>query len=65
LNAVGSLKADKSKCVLIGDTDYDIEGAEKVGIDNVIVSWGYGEKDVENRAMYFVRSVGELIELLS
>ncbi len=65
LNAVDSLKADRSKCVLIGDTDYDIEGAEKVGIDNVVVSWGYGEKDVENRAMYFVRSVGELIELLS
>ncbi len=35
----------KDESVLVGDTKYDIEGANKVGIDSVGVSWGTGTKE--------------------
>lgn len=64
-NAIKTLNAKRDKCVLIGDTDFDVEGAEQAGIDNIIVSWGYGEKDIQKRAKYFASSIDELVELLS
>ncbi len=32
----------KDESILVGDTKYDIEGANKLGIDSVGVSWGTG-----------------------
>lgn len=34
---------DKSKCIMIGDTCYDIDGANAVGIDSAGVAYGYGD----------------------
>ena len=31
--------------ILVGDTKYDIEGANKVGIDSIGVTWGTGTKE--------------------
>ncbi|MBR2190904.1 MAG: HAD hydrolase-like protein [Eubacterium sp.] len=35
----------KEQSVLVGDTKYDMEGANKVGIDSVGVSWGTGTEE--------------------
>ncbi len=36
--------ADKSKAVMIGDRHYDVEGAQKVSINAVGVTFGYGTR---------------------
>ncbi|MBQ2576042.1 MAG: HAD hydrolase-like protein, partial [Lachnospiraceae bacterium] len=43
-------------CVMIGDTKFDIIGANEAGIDSVGVTYGYGTREelVENRATYLV-----------
>ena len=64
-HAIAELKADKKDVVLIGDTDYDIEGADIVGIDNVIVSWGFGQEGIERRTMKYVTSCDELFDYLN
>lgn len=43
--AMEKLKADKSECLMIGDTIFDVEGAEIVGIDCVLCLWGFGDFD--------------------
>ena len=52
--------------IMIGDTIYDIKGAQEKGIHNVAVNYGYGKtqdlKDV--RPNYFVEKVEELYEIL-
>ncbi len=35
----------KEESVLIGDTKFDVEGANQVGIDSIGVSWGTGTKE--------------------
>lgn len=35
----------KEQSVLVGDTHYDIEGANKIGIDSIGIGWGMGTKD--------------------
>ena len=35
----------KDESILVGDTRYDVEGANKIGIDSIGVSWGTGTKD--------------------
>ena len=33
--------AGPEECILVGDTKYDVEGAERCGIPCIGVSWGY------------------------
>ena len=39
--AMESLNAPADRCVLVGDTKYDVEGAAKIGIPCIGVRWGY------------------------
>ena len=39
--------ADKSKVVMIGDTEHDAMGAKQVGIDFIGVTWGFGFRNSE------------------
>lgn len=57
---------EKDKSVLIGDTHYDIEGANKVGIDSIGVNWGMGTKDemMDEGAIAVFDSHEELIDYL-
>lgn len=52
--------------IMVGDTKYDIIGANAHGIPAIGVSWGYGEvKEMEDAgAKAIVHSMGELLELL-
>lgn len=58
---------DKSQCLMIGDTCYDIDGARDNGIDVVAVSYGFEYRDVLEKAQpnAVVDSVDELLQLLS
>ena len=39
------LKADKKDVVMVGDTRFDLIGAEKMGLDAVGVTYGFGERE--------------------
>ena len=55
-----------SDTVLIGDTKYDVDGANKVGIPCIGVSWGYAAEGelLEHGAVCVVDTMEELYELL-
>lgn len=40
--AVSFFKANRSECVMVGDSEYDSEGAQQVGVDCIKVNWGFG-----------------------
>ncbi len=57
---------DKDKCLMIGDTLHDIEGARDCGIDAVAVTYGFGKRDElqNSHPIALVSSPKELSELL-
>jgi len=67
LDSVGITDKEKlDSCVMIGDTEYDAEGAREIGIDCIGVLWGYGSKEalVSKGAKFTVNTVAELRRLL-
>ncbi len=58
----GDKPADLSQVYMIGDRCFDVEGARKIGVESVGVTYGYGgmEELKEAKADYIVRSVEEL-----
>lgn len=40
-----SIDADKSQIVMVGDTAFDLEGAQKMGLDAIGVTYGFGSKE--------------------
>ena len=46
-NCVEFANADISQCVLIGDSVYDAQGAQEVGMDFIGVTYGFGFKNKE------------------
>ena len=44
--ALTLMKADKNETLYIGDSDVDAETAENAGLDYVLVSWGFRDRDV-------------------
>lgn len=68
LNALfDRINVDKSSCLMVGDTSFDINGANEVGIASVGVSFGFGDvEDMKNRgALTIVNSMEELTEILT
>lgn len=55
---------DLSTAVLVGDRKYDVDGAEKVGIDSIGVLYGYGSKEEFTYAVAVAQSVPELEKIL-
>lgn len=57
---------DSEKCIMVGDREHDVIGADKCGIKTVGVLFGYGSKEeLENvEAAYTVETVEELGKLL-
>ena len=58
--------AAKHKVFMIGDRSYDVDGAKRVGIESVGVTFGYGSMQelMDAHADYVVRSVEELKRFL-
>ncbi|MDO4647789.1 MAG: HAD-IA family hydrolase [Eubacteriales bacterium] len=59
-------KIPQESCVLIGDTIFDINGANEVGIPMIGVSWGYGNREevLAAGALGMVGTTEELLEML-
>ena len=62
----GNWPVEKTKVYMIGDRCYDVEGARKVGVECVGVTYGYGSMEElrEAKCDYIVRSVEELQKFL-
>lgn len=52
--------------VMVGDREYDIKGAQEVGVDSVGVLFGYGDYEELSKAGadYLARDIQELTEIL-
>lgn len=59
--------SDKEKCLMVGDTVFDILGAREIGIDSLGVTWGYGEvKEIESVfPTYIINRPNEIKDILS
>lgn len=57
---------DKSKCLMVGDTCFDIDGANKVGIDSIGVSFGFGNVDemTQHGALAIANTMEELTKII-
>lgn len=55
---------DVSRPIMVGDRNYDVEGAADNGIPTIYVTWGYGRPGEENGAIALASSPSELIPLL-
>lgn len=62
----GDEKVKKDQVYMIGDRSFDVEGAHRVGVESVGVTYGYGgmEELKEAKSDYIVRSVEELKDFL-
>ncbi|MCM1290087.1 MAG: HAD hydrolase-like protein [Corallococcus sp.] len=58
---------DKSRCIMIGDTRYDVDGAHENGIDAMAVTYGFGKVDELKAAKpeMVACSPAEIVKLLS
>ena len=54
------------RAVMAGDTEYDVTGAKKFGIETIGVSWGYGQKEamIKAGAVYMIDSPEEIYSLI-
>ncbi len=64
--AVETYGLEKSECIMIGDTAYDIRGAVDAGVDSIAVTYGYGNvKDMMDAGAKFkadtVKDIGEIL----
>lgn len=64
LNRFRMIGADLSNPVMVGDRDYDIEGAAAHGIPTIFVEWGYGSPSEQAGAIEVVQSAKQLLPLL-
>lgn len=60
------LNIDKKDTVYVGDSEVDIQTANNADIDQIIVEWGFRDKEVliQNGAKVLVKDVNELKESL-
>jgi len=51
---------------MVGDREYDVHGAKKLGISCIGVLYGYGSREEleEAGALYIVEKVGDILELV-
>lgn len=67
LSKVGVMTPEqKAGAILIGDTVYDVEGANTVGIDSLAVTYGFGKEEDLRRegATYIAHTVSEIADIL-
>ena len=57
---------DKEKCIMIGDTCYDIDGAKAVGLDSAGVAYGFGNtiEMLEHGALTVFKKTEDIIRFL-
>lgn len=58
--------SDKSACIMIGDREHDIIGANKTGLDSIGVLYGFGNKDELQSAgaTFIAENVTDIVKLI-
>lgn len=64
LNRFRMIGVDVSRPIMVGDRDYDIEGAAANGVPAIYVEWGYGHEGEQEGAIATVDTPGALLPLL-
>lgn len=64
LTRFGMIGVDTSRPVMVGDRDYDVQGAAAHGIPTIFVNWGYSEAGEDAGSIAQVDHPRELIPLL-
>lgn len=61
-----NLHLEKKDAVYIGDSDVDVATADNAGVDSIIVTWGFREKDflMQKGAKVFADSTDEIINII-
>lgn len=54
--ALDTLGIAPSQAVMIGDTSFDVEGAEQCGMDCIVCLWGFGDYDALNQSNIVYRA---------
>lgn len=64
LAVLDEFKTDRKDAVYIGDSEVDIATAKNAGVDGIIVSWGFREKEIliQNGAECIVDTSQELVD---
>ncbi len=64
--AMSECHAKRNDTLYVGDSEVDIETAKNCGLDSVLVSWGFREKELlkEHGAQHIIDSPLELLEFL-
>ena len=68
LSKVGVItEEDKKGAVIIGDTVYDVVGANEIGIDSITITYGFGKREelLANGATYIADSVSDIYGILN
>ena len=52
--ALDKLGISADDCVMVGDTIYDVEGAQEVGMDCILCLWGFGDyENIHNKNVIY------------
>lgn len=65
--ALENLGAKPEECVMIGDTDFDVDGAAQVGMDCIVCKWGFGNyaEMKQSNIVYFASTPYEVADFVT
>ncbi len=65
--ALENLGATADECVMIGDTDFDVDGAAQCGMDCIVCKWGFGDYDKMNQKniVFFASSPQDVVDFVT
>lgn len=65
--ALAELRAKPEECVMIGDTDFDVDGAALCGMDCIVCKWGFGDYDKmkQSNIVCFASTPREVVEFVT
>lgn len=64
LQRLGAEDVDLERVVMVGDRQYDVDGAAMHNVPTIMVEWGYGSPDEARGAISVVHSIDQLRALL-
>ncbi len=64
LEAMARFGVAKEECVLIGDTRFDVEAAEKAGIESIGVLYGFSGEGELDKADFVAADAGDIYKLI-
>lgn len=64
--ALDELGIESKDCVMVGDTIYDVEGAESLGMDCILCLWGFGDFDnIRNKnVIYRAKTPNDIVKFV-